>query len=73
MKYDKITAIATCFIAFSTFLGVLAAIVYYLYQIKNTNMLEVFIWATIYIDTNLLFLYYGQFRDLYDRSSKLDR
>ncbi len=57
MKYEKINAIATCSIAFSTFLGVLAAIIYYLYQIKETNLVEVILWGIVYIDVNLLFLY----------------
>ena len=57
MDYERITAIATCVIAFSTFLGVLAAIIYYLYQIKETNLIEVILWGIVYIDANLLFLY----------------
>ena len=57
MDYERITAIATCVIAFSTFLGVLAAIIYYLYQIKDTKLLEVILWGIVYIDVNILFLY----------------
>lgn len=57
MKYDRVNAIATCVIAFSTFLGVLAAIIYYLYQIKETILIEAIIWGIVYIDINLLFLY----------------
>jgi len=33
IDYNKINAIATCMIGFSTFLGVFAAIIYYLFQI----------------------------------------
>ncbi len=57
MNYEKVNAIATCVIAFSSFLGVLAAMIYYLYQIKDTGIVEVILWGIVYIDANLLFLY----------------
>ncbi|MAE49574.1 hypothetical protein CMI48_01970 [Candidatus Pacearchaeota archaeon] len=58
MNTKEITAIATSMIAFSTFLGVLIALIYYLYQIREPTFLEVTLWAIIYIDFHLMFLYY---------------
>ncbi len=58
MNYPQINALATCMVAFTTFLGVLAAMIYYLYQIKEVNLLEVIFLGIVYIDLNLLFLYY---------------
>jgi len=57
MNYQKVNAVAGCMIAFTTFLGVLAALIYYLYQIKETSLIEVGLWALFYIDLNLMFLY----------------
>ena len=57
MDYNKINMIATSMIAFSTFLGVLFAMVYYLYLIIKVNFFEVIIGGIIYIDINLIFLY----------------
>lgn len=57
MDYSKVNAIATSFLAFSSFLGVLIAMVYYSFQIKNLSVLQVVVGAIIYIDANLLFLY----------------
>jgi len=41
MDHTKITAIAAIFLAFSSFLGVLIATVYYAFQIKNLGTSEV--------------------------------
>ncbi len=57
MDYNKLTAIATSMIAFSTFLGVLFAMIYYLYLIINVTFLEALFGGIVYIDVNLLFLY----------------
>jgi len=45
-------------LAFSTFLGVLFALLYYLYLILGANLYQLILYAIIYIDLNLLFLYY---------------
>jgi len=58
MNYNKVIAIANCFIAFFTFLGVLFALMYYYFQIRGLTIMEVIVIAIIYIDVNLLFLYY---------------
>ena len=58
MDYNKINMIATSMIAFSTFLGVLFAMVYYLYLIIKVNFFEVIIGGIIYIDINsYIFIY----------------
>ena len=57
MCYKKLTAISTSFLAFSSFLGVLFAMVYYLFQIKNFTISQAVLGVIIYIDINLLFLY----------------
>lgn len=57
MGFQKGTLIATSMIAFSTSLGVLIALLNFLYQIRNLNLLELFLYAIIYIDAHLLFLY----------------
>ena len=49
---------ATSMIAFSTSLGVMFAIIYYLYQMINLNFIEAFLYAIIYINVNLLVLLY---------------
>ena len=58
MDYPQVNAIATSMIAFTTFLGVLAAMIYYLYQIIEVNLFKVILLGIVYIDLNLLFLYY---------------
>ena len=58
IEYGKVNAVATCVIGFTTFLGVLGALIYYLYQIRDTNFFEVFAFGMFYIDLNLAFLYY---------------
>lgn len=56
--YNKVNAVATLMISFSGVLGVWAAIVYYLYQIKiSVGLIDAMLWVTIYIDLNLLYLY----------------
>ena len=57
MDYNKIIAVATCMVAFSTFLGILIAMLYYIYQIKAMGFIGAFIYTIIYIDLNLIFLY----------------
>lgn len=57
MDYNKISALSTSFIAFSSFLGVLFAMIYYIFQIKNLGIFQAFISTIIYIDMNLLFWY----------------
>ena len=58
MDYNKVNAVASCVIAFTTFLGVWAAIVYYLDQIRESGLLEGVGFGMIYIEINLLFLLY---------------
>lgn len=55
---DNAMEIATSMIAFSTFLGVLFAGLYYFYQIKEVNFAQAFLFSVIYININLLFLIY---------------
>jgi len=45
-----LTSISTSFLAFSSFLGVLFAMVYYVFQIKNFDALQALIGVIIYID-----------------------
>ena len=52
-----VTEIATCMVAFSTFLGVLIAMISYISQVKKINFLETMLYSVIYININLLFLY----------------
>jgi len=54
---DYVMEIATSMIAFSTFLGVLFAMIYYIYQIKKLGFIEASLYVVIYININLLFLY----------------
>ena len=58
MNYAKITAIATSFIALSSFLGVFIALIYYTVQIRSFIILEIILGVIIYIDVNLLFYYF---------------
>lgn len=53
-----IMEMATSMVAFSTFLGVLFAALYYLYQIKEVNFIQAMLVTAIYININLLFLLY---------------
>ena len=55
---EKFIDISTAMISFSTFLGVLFALLYYLYLILNVNFYQMTLYAIIYIDLNLMFLYY---------------
>lgn len=57
MDNDKVKAISAAMSSFIAFLGVLSALLYYLYQIKKLNPLEVMIISEIYIISNLTFLY----------------
>lgn len=53
----NLNEISTAMIAFSTFLGVLFALIYYLYLILEVTFIEIIMYTIIYIDLNLLFLY----------------
>tara|TARA_Y100000034_G_scaffold108121_1_gene138266 strand:+ start:203 stop:400 length:198 start_codon:yes stop_codon:yes gene_type:complete len=57
MELQKASLIATSMIAFSTFLGVLIALVGLITQIKNFSLIELFLYVEIYISVHLLFLY----------------
>ena len=57
MSINKIVAISTTMLAFTTFLGVLFALLYYFYQFKNIKFLEATLISEIYILFNLTFLY----------------
>lgn len=57
MNSNKLLALSTTSLAFSTFLGVLLTLMSYLSNILKTNIYQLFLYAIIYIDSNLLFLY----------------
>lgn len=57
MNINKVMATSTAMLAFSTFLGILIASLYYIYQIKQIDSFGMFIYVIIYIDLNLIFLY----------------
>lgn len=57
MKANKITAISTTMLAFSTFLGVLLALMSYLSNFLGATSYQIFLYGIIYIDSNILFLY----------------
>jgi len=57
MKNQELTAIATTMIAFSTFLGVGSALLYYLFLTQKLNIPKTILYATIYILINTIFLY----------------
>ena len=58
MGKERAIEVATSMIAFSTFLGVLFAGLYYFYQIKEVNFIEAILFVVIYININLLFILY---------------
>ncbi len=55
---NKIMEMSTAMVVFSTFLGVLFAMIYYIYQIKRLSFIEALLYVVIYININLLFLLY---------------
>ena len=57
MSFQKGTLIATSMIAFSTSLGVLIALISFIYQIRKISLIEIILYSEIYISINLLFLY----------------
>ena len=57
MDINKVRTISTSMSAFITFLGILFALIYYFYQFKKLNFLEIIIISEIYILFNLTFLY----------------
>ena len=57
MNNQEITAIATTMIAFSTFIGVGSALLYYLFLTQKLNTPKTILYATIYILINITFLY----------------
>jgi len=64
MNVNKIMAISTTMLSFTTFLGVLFALLYYLYLILSANVYQIILYEIIYIDINLTFLYYLKRRGL---------
>ncbi len=66
MESSKLSAIGTSVIAFSTFLGVLFALIYYLYLIINVTFLGASLGGIVYIDINLLFLYVLKKRGVFE-------
>jgi hypothetical protein len=58
MNENQLIAFGTMMLALSTFLGVLIAFVSFLYTILELNILQIFLYGIIYIDINLLLLYY---------------
>lgn len=57
MNYQKLSAISTAVMTFATVLGVMFAFIYYLNTTTNISTLETILWAIIYIDIILMFLY----------------
>lgn len=57
MDYNKINAISNIMLGFSSFIGILIAMLFYIYQIKKMGVIEALLYAIIYIDIYLLFLY----------------
>jgi len=59
MDKDQVLIITSSMLSFSTFLGVLIALIYYAYQIiKANNWLIIMTLVNIYILFNLLFLWH---------------
>jgi len=58
MDSSELLAVSTAMLSFSTFLGVLFALLYYLYLILKADIYQIILYAIIYIDVNLIFLYY---------------
>ena len=56
MNLQKGTLIATAMIAFSTSLGVLIALISFIYQMRRISILELFVYIEMYISLNLLVL-----------------
>lgn len=56
MSHNKIIAISSAFIAFSTFLGVGGALVYYFDQILNLSSEKLLTVALLYILSCLVFI-----------------
>ncbi len=67
VEYNKVNAVATSLIWFSTFLGVLIALVLYLQQIFDIGLFFLFIIGIIYIDIHLTFLYYLKRKGFYEK------
>ncbi|MAG02786.1 hypothetical protein CMI42_05595 [Candidatus Pacearchaeota archaeon] len=61
MDASRLLTVATLMLAFSTFLGALIAIVSILINL-NRSLIEMLLYAIIYIDLNLIFLYYIRLR-----------
>ena len=57
MDYQKLNSVSNAIIAFVTSLGVLFALIYYMYIMINITLIQAILGATIYIDIILLFLY----------------
>jgi len=57
MEFSKANLFATSMIAFSTSLGVLIALISFLYQIKKMSLIELVLYSEMYISAHLLFLY----------------
>ena len=57
MDHQKLNAISTAVIAYVTALGVLFAMIYYMFIMININFVEGILGTIIYIDIILLFLY----------------
>jgi len=57
MNFQKATLIATSMVAFSTSLGVLIALVSFIYNLGKFNFIELILYSEMYISLHLLFLY----------------
>jgi hypothetical protein len=57
MDYVKLSAISSALLTLITTIGVLFAIIYYLFIMIKINLLQIILFTTIYIDIILIFLY----------------
>jgi|GEM_PF-6498548 hypothetical protein len=57
MDYLKLSAISTALLTFITSIGVLFAIIYYLFIMIEMRFLQIILTGIIYIDIILIFLY----------------
>jgi len=57
MDYEKLSAISTALLTFITAIGVLFAIIYYMFIMIHINIYQIILFAIIYIDIILIFIY----------------
>jgi len=57
MDYYQLEAVSSAVMAFATVLGVMFAIIYYMFVMASISILEAVLGGIIYIDSILIFLY----------------